>query len=45
MYFATLTEVPILVIAGELGWKKTLTNVGLVAAFSTVAGMLFGALP
>lgn len=74
MYFATLTEVPIvqgligagmgqgpalalllagpslslpaiLVIAGELGWKKTLTYVGLVAVFSTVAGMLFGALP
>ena len=74
MYFATLTEVPIvqglmgtgmgqgpalalllagpslslpsiLVIAGELGWKKTLTYVGLVVGFSTVAGMLFGALP
>jgi hypothetical protein len=74
MYFATLTEVPIvqglmgagmgqgpalalllagpslslpsiLVIAGELGWKKTLTYVGLVVGFSTVAGMIFGALP
>jgi uncharacterized membrane protein YraQ (UPF0718 family) len=74
MYFATLTEVPIvqglmgagmgqgpalalllagpslslpsiLVIAGELGWKKTLTYVGLVVGLSTVAGMIFGALP
>lgn len=74
MYFATLTEVPIvqgligagmgqgpalalllagpslslpsiLVIAGELGWKKTLTYVGLVVGFSTIAGMIFGALP
>jgi hypothetical protein len=35
----------ILVIAGELGWKKTLTYVGLVVGFSTVAGMIFGALP
>ena len=72
MYFATLTEIPIvqgllgagmgqgpalalllagpslslpsiLVIAGELGWKKTLTYVGLVVVLSTAAGMLFGA--
>jgi len=72
MYFATLTEVPIvqgflgagmgqgpalalllagpslslpsiLVIAGELGWVKTLTYVGLVVVLSTGAGMLFGA--
>jgi hypothetical protein len=45
MYLATLTEVPILVIAGELGWKKTLTYVGLVVGLSTVAGMIFGAVP
>ena len=73
MYFATLTEIPIvqgligagmgqgpalalllagpsfslpsiLVIAGELGWKKTLTYVGLVVVMSTIAGLLFGAL-
>lgn len=72
MYFATLTEIPIvqgllgsgmgqgpalalllagpslslpsiLVIAGELGWKKTLTYVGLVVALSTLAGLAFGA--
>jgi uncharacterized membrane protein YraQ (UPF0718 family) len=73
MYFATLTEVPImqgllgagmgsgpalalllagpslslpsmLVIAGELGWKKTLVYIGLVVALSTAAGMGYGAL-
>jgi len=73
MYFATLTEIPIiqgllgagmgqgpalalllagpslslpsiLVIAGELGWKKTLTYSGLVVGLSTLAGMAFGAL-
>ncbi len=72
MYFATLTEIPIvqgligsgmgpgpalalllagpslslpsmLVIGGELGWKKTLTFVGLVVGLSTAAGMAFGA--
>jgi len=72
MYFATLTEIPIvqgllgagmgqgpalalllagpslslpsiLVIAGELGWRKTLTYTGLVVALSTVAGLAFGA--
>jgi uncharacterized protein len=71
MYFATLTEIPIvqgllgagmgqgpalalllagpslslpsiLVIAGELGWKKTLTYVGLVVVLSTAVGMAFG---
>lgn len=71
MYFATLTEVPILqgllgsgmgqgpalalllagpalslpnmlVIAGVLGWKKTLTYVGLVVALSTAAGLVYG---
>jgi uncharacterized protein len=71
MYFATLTEIPIvqgllgsgmgqgpalalllagpslslpsiLVIGGELGWKKTLTYVGLVVALSTLAGFGFG---
>ncbi len=71
MYFATLTEVPImqgllgagmgqgpalalllagpslslpsiLVIYGELGWKKTLTFVGLVVIMSTLAGLVFG---
>jgi len=71
MYFATLTEIPIvqgllgagmgqgpalalllagpslslpsiLVIAGEIGWKKTLTYVSLVVAMSTLAGLLFG---
>ena len=73
MYFATLTEIPIvqgllgagmgqgpalalllagpslslpsiLVIAGEIGWKKTLTYVGLVVVMSTIAGIVFGAL-
>jgi uncharacterized membrane protein YraQ (UPF0718 family) len=73
MYFATLTEIPIiqgllgagmgqgpalalllagpslslpsiLVINGELGWKKTLTYVSLVIALSTLAGLGFGAL-
>ncbi len=73
MYFATLTEIPIvqgllgagmgqgpalalllagpslslpsiLVIGGELGWKKTGVYVGLVVALSTVAGMAYGAL-
>ncbi|HPD81069.1 MAG TPA: permease [Spirochaetales bacterium] len=73
MYFATLTEIPIiqgllgagmgqgpalalllagpslslpsiLVISGELGWKKTLTYVGLVVVLSTFVGMLFGAI-
>ena len=73
MYFATLTEVPImqgllgagmgngpalalllagpslslpsmLVISGELGWKKTLVYIGLVVALSTVAGMAYGSL-
>ena len=72
MYFATLTEVPImqgligagmgqgpalalllagpslslpsiLVIAGELGWKKTGTYVVLVVVMSTIAGLVFGA--
>jgi uncharacterized membrane protein YraQ (UPF0718 family) len=71
MYFATLTEIPIvqgllgagmgqgpalalllagpslslpsiLVIAGEIGWKKTLTYVFLVVTMSTLAGLLFG---
>jgi uncharacterized membrane protein YraQ (UPF0718 family) len=71
MYFATLTEVPImqgllgagmgqgpalalllagpslslpsiLVIAGELGWKKTGTYVALVVVLSTAAGLLYG---
>lgn len=73
MYFATLTEIPIvqgllgagmgqgpalalllagpslslpsiLVIAGELGWKKTITYVILVVVLSTIAGMAFGML-
>lgn len=73
MYFATLTEVPImqgligagmgqgpslalllagpslslpsiLVIAGELGWKKTGTYIFLVVGLSTIAGLLYGAL-
>ena len=73
MYFATLTEIPIvqgllgagmgqgpalalllagpslslpsiLVIAGEIGWKKTLTYVGLVVGLSTLAGLAFGAI-
>ena len=71
MYFATLTEVPILqgllgsgmgqgpalalllagpalslpsvlVIAGVLGWKKTLAYVGLVVGLSTLAGLAYG---
>jgi uncharacterized membrane protein YraQ (UPF0718 family) len=71
MYFATLTEVPILqgligsgmgqgpalalllagpslslpsmlVIGGELGWKKTTVYVVLVVSMSTFAGWLFG---
>ncbi len=71
MYFATLTEIPIiqgllgagmgqgpalalllagpslslpsiLVINGELGWKKTGVYVGLVVALSTIAGIAFG---
>jgi hypothetical protein len=57
MYFATLTEVPImqgllgagmgqgpslslpsvLVIGGELGWKKTLVYIALVVEMSTAA--------
>jgi uncharacterized membrane protein YraQ (UPF0718 family) len=73
MYFATLTEVPImqgllgagmgqgpalalllagpslslpsiLVIAGELGWKKTSTYIALVVLLSASAGMLYGRL-
>jgi len=72
MYFATLTEVPImqgllgagmgsgpalalllagpslslpsmLVISGELGWRKTLVYVALVVVLSAGAGMAFGA--
>ncbi len=72
MYFATLTEIPIvqgllgagmgqgpalalllagpslslpsiLVIAGEFGWKKTLTYTSLVVSLSTLAGLIFGA--
>lgn len=71
MYFATLTEVPImqgllgagmnqgpalalllagpslslpalLVIGGELGWRKTGTYAALVVVLSTVAGMIYG---
>jgi len=71
MYFATLTEVPIiqglvgagmgngpaltlllagpavslpaiLVLAGILKWKKTLTYIGLVIIFSAIAGFVFG---
>jgi uncharacterized membrane protein YraQ (UPF0718 family) len=71
MYFATLTEIPIiqgllgagmgkgpalalllagpslslpsiLVIVGELGWKKTATYAGLVVVLSTLAGFGFG---
>jgi uncharacterized membrane protein YraQ (UPF0718 family) len=71
MYFATLTEVPILqgligsgmgqgpalalllagpslslpsilIIAGEIGWKKTLTYTGLVVGLSTLAGWGYG---
>jgi hypothetical protein len=33
----------VLVIGGELGWKKTGTYVGLVVTLSTLAGMAFGA--
>ncbi|HRY56241.1 MAG TPA: permease [Spirochaetia bacterium] len=73
MYFATLTEIPIvqgllgagmgqgpalalllagpslslpsiLVIAGELGWRKTLVYVGLVVVLSACAGLAFGAI-
>ncbi|MGC9311084.1 MAG: permease [Sediminispirochaetaceae bacterium] len=73
MYFATLTEVPIMegllgsgmgqgpalalllagpslslpslmVIGGELGWRKTAVYAGLVVGMSTAAGLLFGAL-
>jgi hypothetical protein len=73
MYFATLTEIPIiqgllgagmgqgpalalllagpslslpaiLVISGELGWKKTSTYIGLVVVLSTLAGLGFGAI-
>ena len=71
MYFATLTEVPImqgllgagmgqgpalalllagpslslpsiLVIGGELGWKKTLVYIALVVLMSAAAGYLYG---
>ena len=73
MYFATLTEVPILqglvgagmgkgpalalllagpalslpsmlVIAGMVGWKKTLTYIALVIVASTSAGLIFGSM-
>lgn len=73
MYFATLTEVPImqgligagmgqgpalalllsgpslslpsiLVIASEIGWRKTAAYVGLVVLFSTFTGLGYGAL-
>ena len=73
MYFATLTEVPImqgllgsgmgqgpalalllagpsmslpslLVIGGELGWKKTAVYVLIVVILSTLAGLLYGAI-
>ncbi|MDY7027898.1 MAG: permease, partial [Spirochaetota bacterium] len=73
MYFATLTEVPIMegllgsgmgqgpalalllagpslslpslmVIGGELGWRKTAVYAGLVVGMSTAAGLLFGGL-
>jgi uncharacterized membrane protein YraQ (UPF0718 family) len=73
MYFATLTEIPIvqgllgagmgqgpalalllagpslslpsiLVISGELGWKKTFTYVALVVLLSALAGYGFGAI-
>lgn len=73
MYFATLTEIPIiqgllgagmgqgpalalllagpslslpsiLVIGGDLGWKKTATYVILVVVLSTLAGLGFGAI-
>jgi hypothetical protein len=71
MYFATLTEVPIirafmdlgmgkgpvlslllagpalslpsiLVLRGIIGWKKTLTYVGLVVVMATFTGYIFG---
>jgi uncharacterized protein len=71
MYFATLTEVPILqgligagmgegpalalllagpslslpsilVVAGMIGWKKTLAYVGLVVVAATGAGIIYG---
>jgi hypothetical protein len=32
-----------LVIGGELGFKKTMTYVVLVVLFSTAAGLLYGA--
>jgi hypothetical protein len=32
----------ILVISGELGWKKTLVYVALVVSLSTIAGLGFG---
>lgn len=73
MYFATLTEVPILqgllgsgmgkgpalalllagpalslpsilVLRSILGWRKTLTFVGLVVAMATITGLIFGAI-
>jgi uncharacterized membrane protein YraQ (UPF0718 family) len=54
MYFATLTEVPILlagpalslpnmlVIRSVMGTKKTATYVGLVVVMATLSGMIFG---
>jgi uncharacterized membrane protein YraQ (UPF0718 family) len=74
MYFATLTEVPIMqgligagmakgpalalllagpslslpsmmVIAGELGLKKTLVYIGLVVIMSALAGIIYGIIP
>ena len=74
MYFATLTEVPILqgligagmgqgpalalllagpslslpsilIIGGELGWKKTLVYIALVVGLSTLAGWGYGMIP
>ncbi len=73
MYFATLTEVPILqglmgsgmgkgpalalllagpalslpsmlVLAGIMGWRKTMQFVTLVVLFSTIAGMIYGSI-
>ncbi len=73
MYFATLTEVPImqgligagmgngpalalllagpslslpsmLVISGELGWRKTVIYIGLVVTLSTTAGVVYGSI-
>ena len=35
----------ILVIGGELGWKKTVTYVILVVAMSTLAGLLYRLIP